>query len=424
LVGPSTYLGEKVKLKFKNLRILSYVALVGGCITLTTGCSGGPIAGVPAASHATQLNAAPLVTFKSLYSFGVSPDGAFPLASLTHLDGDLYGTTSQGGSANASGDGTVFKITRSGAEQILYSFQGVPDGQFPQASLIMLHGVFYGTTADGGTTGNGAVFTITPSGGEHIIYSFAGGSDGLAPTAGLIEVGGNLFGTTSGGGGTSCADGFGCGTVFKIDSTGNESVVYRFQGGSDGQLPAAGLIVVNNILFGTTIFGGGSGCNFKGCGTIFKLHLSGTESIVHSFQGGSDGANPSAGLIAVNDVLYGTTSSGGTKNDGTVFKSSRSGAESVLHSFKDGRADGSDPEAGLLEFNGTLYGTTFAGGANTLGTVYQITPSGTESLIHTFAGPSDGANPSASLVEVRGKLYGTTKTGGGANNGTVFSITP
>jgi uncharacterized repeat protein (TIGR03803 family) len=287
-----------------------------------------------------------------------------------------------------------------------------------------VHGVFYGTTANGGTTGNGAVFTITSSGAEHIVYSFAGGSDGVGPTASLIEVGGNLFGTTSGGGGTSCADGFGCGTVYKIDSSGNESVVYRFQGGSDGQLPAAGLIAVNNILFGTTFFGGGSGCNFKGCGTIFKLHLSGTETIVHSFQGGSDGANPSASVIAMNDVLYGTTSSGGASDNGTVFKSSRSGVESVLHSFKGGRSDGADPEAGLVAVNGTFYGTTFAGGANTLGTVYQITASGTESLIHTFAGPTDGANPSASLIDVRGKLYGTTKTGGGANNGTVFSIAP
>src|SRR5476651_1542565 len=137
---------------FRNLSLPLSVALAAGGAALIAGCSGGPIASLPAASHATQQFSAPLATFKSLYAFGVSPDGAFPLASLTHLDGVLYGTTSQGGSANASGDGSVFKITRAGAEQVLFSFQGPPDGQFPQAALVLVHVVFYGTTANGGTS--------------------------------------------------------------------------------------------------------------------------------------------------------------------------------------------------------------------------------------------------------------------------------
>ena len=338
------------------------------------------------------------------------------------MGGSLYGTTSQGGTVTANGDGTIFKITLAGDETVLHSFEGTPDGQFPQASLIAVKGLLYGTTPNGGTTAYGTVFTTTKKGVENVAYSFMGGTDGAGSEASLTNVNGTLYGTTSAGGGTSCNSGIGCGTVFKIDQSGTESVLYRFQGGSDGQAPSAPMIYVKGMLYGTTFFGGGSGCNFRGCGTIFKIDPSGTESIVYAFKGGSDGSNPDAGLIDLNGTLYGTTSEGGgSNNNGTVFRVSRSGKEHVIHKFK-GESDGADPEAGLVAVKGTLYGTTFAGGADDFGTVFQMTRSGDETLLHSFTFGADGGNPSAAMIDVKGKLYGTTKTGGTSGFGTVFSV--
>lgn len=361
-------------------------------------------------------------SFASLYSFKGPPDGAFPLAPLLHAGDSLYGTTSQGGTVTANGDGTIFKLSLSGSETVLQSFAGSPDGQFPQAGLILLKGLLYGTTPNGGSAATGTVFTSTKAGVEKVLYSFTSGMDGAGPAANLIDVKGTLYGTTSAGGGASCNSDIGCGTVFKIDPSGNESVLYRFQGGSDGAAPFAGLIYHRGALYGTTFFGGGSGCNFRGCGTIFKVDVSGAESAVYSFKGGRDGANPSTGLIALQGVLYGTTSSGGgNSDDGTVFKIARDGKERVIHRFK-GRSDGADPEGGLLAVKGTLYGTTFAGGSDDFGTAFQMTTGGKETVLHDFTFGADGGNPSASLIDVNGTLYGTTKMGGTSGFGTVFSI--
>ena len=404
-----------------KVRSLSLVLLYA----LLAGCSQGAVGGSPFAPSQNAQSSASKVstgTFASLYSFKGNPDGAFPLAPLLQVGGSLYGTTSQGGTANANGDGTIFKITLTGDETVLHSFEGTPDGQFPQAGLIAVKGLLYGTTPNGGATANGTVFTTTKKGAENVLYSFMGGTDGAGSEAALTNVNGTLYGTTSAGGGTNCNSGLGCGTVFKIDPSGTESVLYRFQGGSDGQAPAAPLLYVKGVLYGTTFFGGGSGCNFRGCGTVYKIDPSGNESIVYAFKGGSDGSNPDAGLIDLNGMLYGTTSEGGgSNNNGTVFRVSRSGKERVIHKFK-GQSDGADPEAGLVAVKGTLYGTTFAGGADDFGTVFQMTKSGDETLLHSFTFGADGGNPSAAMIDVKGKLYGTTKTGGTSGFGTVFSV--
>ncbi len=411
-------LKEKEKVNAKSLTLCL-------CYALLAGCAKGAIDSLPAAhdqNDPSPTAKAPNAAFTSLYSFKGNPDGAFPLAPLVQVGGNLYGTTSQGGTANANGDGTIFKITPSGDETVLYSFAGSPDGQFPQAGLIALKGLLYGTTPNGGTSANGTVFTSTKKGAEKVLYSFMGGTDAAGPTAGLLNVNGTLYGTTLAGGGTECNSGIGCGTVFKIDPSGTESVLYRFQGGTDGQAPSGALVFVKGMLYGTTFFGGGSSCNFRGCGTIFKVDPAGTESVIHSFKGGSDGANPDAGLIDLNGRLYGTTSSGGgSKNDGTVFHITTAGKETVIHRFK-GRSDGADPESGLLAVKGTLYGTTFAGGQSDFGTVFQMTTKGAETVLHSFTFGADGGNPSASLIRVKGTLYGTTKTGGTAGFGTVYSI--
>ena len=217
----------------------------------------------------------------------------------------------------------------------------------------------------------------------------------------------------------------------------NYSVIYSFSGSPDGVLPLASLIDRGGTLYGTTA-GGGSYCG--GCGTVFSVSPDGTEKVLHSFGESPDGNGPDAGLIDVNGTFYGTTSGGGSYTEaprctgsdyfpcGTVFSITRNGAEQVLHSFGNG-TDGLDPEASLIEVNGTLYGTTEHGGTHNnkcnggCGTVFSVTPNGTYKVLRSFRARSDGARPVASLIEVNRKLYGTTQYGGTYGFGTVFSIT-
>jgi len=201
--------------------------------------------------------------------------------------------------------------------------------------------------------------------------------------------------------------------------SGMETVLYSFKGGpGDGENPYASLINVNGMLYGTTTYGGAGKS-----GTVFAITASGTETVLHSFVGQSDdGAEPIAGLINVKGTLYGTTRYGGKHANGTVFAISTSGKETMLHGF--GRSgDGANPVAGLINVKGTLYGTTYAAGANGGGTVFAITTSGTETVLHSFGRSGDGEHPYASLINVDGKLYGTTTEGGAKSGGTVFKIT-
>ncbi|MGD0190153.1 MAG: choice-of-anchor tandem repeat GloVer-containing protein [Rhizomicrobium sp.] len=215
---------------------------------------------------------------KVLHTFAGGSDGAWPDAGLIDVRGTLFGTTSGDDVTSA---GTVFSLNpKTGKEKTLYNFcslQGCADGDYPLAGLIDVNGVLYGTTAYGGTgscdgDGCGTVFSVTTSGVEKAVYSFQGGDDGWSPQAGLVNVKGTLYGTTYEGGepGNSTL-----GTVFAVDpKTGDESVVYRFQGVPDGGLPTSNLIDAKGTLYGTTILGGtGSGCGTgnDGCGTVFAL---------------------------------------------------------------------------------------------------------------------------------------------------------
>ncbi|HLY01409.1 MAG TPA: choice-of-anchor tandem repeat GloVer-containing protein [Candidatus Cybelea sp.] len=174
--------------------------------------------------------------YELLYSFR-SPklgpgDGAYPDSGLTNVNGTLYGTTNVGG---ATGIATVFSITTSGAETLLYSFKGgyKGDGYWPEGNLINVDGTLYGTTVQGGANVSGTVFSISTSGNETLPYSFKGGSlDGEYPQSALINVKGTLYGTTEKGGGSGCVDGEGCGTVFSIALSGTETVLHSFAGGS------------------------------------------------------------------------------------------------------------------------------------------------------------------------------------------------
>jgi uncharacterized repeat protein (TIGR03803 family) len=272
-----------------------------------------------------------------------------------------------------------------------------------------------------------------------VLHSFTGGSDGAEPEAGLfMDESGNLYGTTNLGGGADCV-GDGCGTAFKIDV--HESTFHAFQGGqTDGSFPAGDLVPDNlGNLYGTTQQGGGVGCNGYGCGTVFKLSPNGSVTLLHSFDGPDDGAGPLTGLVAdAAGDLFGTTNSGGKTGSGclgegcgTVFELAADGTLKVLHFFAGGN-DGGRPQGNLiLDAAGNLYGTTSAGGAKGRGTIFELSPDGTETLLHVFQGGSqDGAFPYSNLIfDSAGNLYGTTSGGGrtcykNEGCGTVFELSP
>jgi len=357
--------------------------------------------------------------YSVLHNFGGSGDGSHAQAGLLNVNGTLYGTTADGG---YNGEGTVYSITLSGSETVLHSF-GADDGGDPEAGLVNVNGTLYGTTAQNGATGAGTVFSITTSGKETVLYSFGGKPDGESPLAGLVKVKNTLYGTTVVGGSGSCywtAYSYydsGCGTVFSMTPSGHgDGILHSFKGApKDGAFPYAGLLNATGRLYGTTHSGGANDA-----GTVFSVTPSGKETVLYSFGNSSgDGESPEAGLIEVNGTLYGTTNGGGANGDGTVFALKPPGKETVLHSFG-GSGDGESPEAGLIEVNGTLYGTTKLGGAYDGGTVFAITSSGKETVLLSFLGP-DGKYPDAGLIHVKGTLYGTTESGGTNNGGTAFS---
>jgi uncharacterized repeat protein (TIGR03803 family) len=378
-----------------------------------------------AASLATP--SAPAQTLTVLYAFTGGADGGYPLAGLVRTKaGSLYGTTEIGGNMTCFvlGCGTVFAVDATGSETVLYSFAGPPsDGEFPEARLVVdKAGNFYGTTNSGGANNAGTVFKVSQSGKETVLYSFNfNGKDGFAPVAGLIrDAAGNLYGTTAEGGS------YGNGTVFKVDSSGNETVLYSFAGyPADGAYPGAGLTAdARGNLYGTTLGGGGSGL-----GTVFKLDPQDNETVLHSFTSGTDGAYPASGLLPdAAGNLYGTAAQGGKGSCpggcGVVFEVSKAGKEKVLYRFAS-QSDGQWPVGGLaMDAAGNLYGTTFGSG-DYYGDLFKLDKRGHETVLHNFSEPTDGAYPYGDLVrDPTGNLYGTTSYGGPNYYGTVFEVTP
>lgn len=235
-------------------------------------------------------------------AFPTTKDGKYPVASLLRDSaGNIYGTTRLGGTF---GWGAVFKLYPSGLEIVLHSFTNGADGGQPFGNVIRdVDGNLYGTTAAGGAFKNGMVFKLNTTDKETVLHSFTGGADGREPFGGLVrDPAGNLYGTTAGGGA------FGNGTVFKLDTTGKEIVLHSFTSGADGSSPDAGLIRDSaGNLYGATTSGGAFGN-----GTVFKLNTTGEETVLHSFTGGADGGQPFAGLVRdAAGNLYGTTAGGG-----------------------------------------------------------------------------------------------------------------
>jgi uncharacterized repeat protein (TIGR03803 family) len=267
-----------------------------------------------------------------LHRFAGSPDGVGPAANLIAVNGKLYGTTAGGGYLGKGngcyydGCGVVFEISTSGSERVLHAFKGGKDGATPSGPLLSVSGTLFGTTTYGGSStggGCGTVFKVSTSGSESVVYRFNAVSGGCYPIGGLVKVKGALYGVAASGG--RCAD---CGAVFKTTTKGRAQLIYRFEGGTDGGQLLAGLLALRGVLYGTTA-SGGAGCSASlGCGTVFKMTTSGVEEVLYAFEGGGDGGDPQAGLAAFRDMLYGTTVGGGdyycgissSGGCGTVFK--------------------------------------------------------------------------------------------------------
>ncbi|HEV2177754.1 MAG TPA: choice-of-anchor tandem repeat GloVer-containing protein [Terriglobia bacterium] len=364
-------------------------------------------------------------TYKVLYNFAGGTDGAYPYAALL-LDsaGNLEGTTYLGG---AFGSGTVFKVDTTGTETVLYSFQGGTDGANPEASVIAdATGNLYGTTSAGGASDKGTVFKLDPTGTETVLHTFTFPPDGEDPQSGLLlDAQGNLYGTTLTGGSA------GFGTVFWLAPNGTEKILHAFTDVLDAGTPHfAGLIQdTRGNFYGTTQYGG---CRLEGeiCGTVFKLNTFHKENVLHRFSGASDGHFPFASLLMDSaGNFYGTTELGGTHCKGTVFKLSASGKETILYNFTGGTDGGLPVSSLVMDAAGNLYGTTYAGGTSNLGTIFELSATGTETVLHSFNG-NDGAQPLAGVTrDAAGNLYGPTSLGGSSTTcsggcGVVFELTP
>ena len=362
-------------------------------------------------------------TFTVLYTFTGRADGYSPYAGLVRDSaGTLYGTTAYGG---ASGNGVVFTIDTSGTETVLYGFAGgTTDGCFPYGGLVRDSvGALYGTTEGCGYSGYyGTVFKVDTSGTETVLHNFTGGSDGCYPYGGLArDKAGNLYGITQ-----ECGSPGYYGTVFKVDTNGTETVLHAFAGGpTDGAYPTYTTLVMDKKrnLYGVTEGGGASGE-----GVVYVLSSTGALTVLHSFKGYPDGCYP-YGTPAMDKMgnLYGTTNGCGSSDMGIVWKLSKKGTETVLHSFTGYPSDGADPYAGLImDAKGNFYGDTGEGGTSDLGTVYELDKAGRLTLLHSFA-ESDGAYSVGGLLrDAKGDLYGTAPQGGSClyGCGTAWKLTP
>ena len=377
--------------------------------------------------------------FRGLHRFD-GDDGASPSATLVQgADGNLYGTTSYGGTGSSScwsssGCGTVFRVTPSGILTTLYSFcsrSGCTDGANPLGALVLgTDGNFYGTTVYGGIRGCagdlgcGTIFRINLSGTLTTLYTFCSlGScaDGQSPYAGLIQAtDGNFYGTTYEGGE------YGYGTVFKITPNAVLITLHSFYPTVDGANPESWLVEgTDGNFYGTTYDG-----SREGHGIVFKMTPSGTLTVLHNFNAGSDGAEPVAGLVQASDGnFYGTTVFGGT-GSGTIFEITPTGSLTTIYSFcsQTNCSDGGVSYGGLIQAtDGNLYGTTLTGGTNDGGTIFKISTDGTLTTLYSFCAQTncaDGTNSNASPVQATtGILYGTTDGGGArSNDGTIFGL--
>ncbi len=312
----------------------------------------------------TVFRVDPTGTETVLYAFTGGSDGVSPQAGLTRDDaGNLYGTT-----YGEDGDGaTAFKVAPNGQHTVLYTF---PCCSLPLGGLVLdKSGNLYGTA---GEIDTGMVFKLSPAGKLTVLHSFNGAPDGLYPDGGLImDQAGDLIGTTYEGGAGPRLDG--CGTVFKVTKKGVETILYRFLDYPDGALPEAGVVPgAAGEFYGTTNVGGLQGCNVyddsEGCGTVFKVDSNGREDVLYRFRPAKNEGLPGGVIRDSDGNLYGLTFWG------TAFKLDPHGKETILHRFAGGPG-GVFPSGSLVrDPAGNLYGVTYYGGTLGNGSVFKITP--------------------------------------------------
>ena len=401
----------------------------------------------------------------TLYDFTNGADGDGPWAGLIQgSDGNFYGTSNFG---SPNGAGAIVKMTSGGSVTVLHTFTLATDGGYVVAQLVQgSDGAFYGTAQNGGASGAGTLFKVTSTGTFTKLYDFSGGSDGYGPAAPLVPSGASFYGSTQGGG-------YGAGTLFQFTPGSGLTTLVKL-GQPNGSEPRGGMALgADGNLYGTTEFGGGTGNLFKlttggsysvvytfplplggiplaplmqasdgnlygtcnqggafGQGTVFKLTTTGTLTTLHSFDlfNVKDGAYPHTGALAqaLDGNFYDAAHRGGAHGSGIAYRVTTSKKFTDLYDFTSG-ADGGDPLGGLVQgLDGNLYGTTNSGGANGAGTVYKITPSGSQSVLYSFTGGADGGSPYESTLVLGsdGNFYGATTSGGANGHGTVYKITP
>jgi uncharacterized repeat protein (TIGR03803 family) len=377
-------------------------------------------------------------TFSVLYTFTSPEDGNSPGSLTVDAAGNLYGTALGG----VNGEGIVYKLDPAGNKTVLYQFGHVPDGNTP-ANVVRDSGNLYGATFEGGSAcffnqGCGTVFKLDASGKETILHRFGRGSDGRFVNGVIRDAAGNLYGTTEQGGIPAlCHDhgGTGCGTIFKVDASGKETILYRFREADDGDTPVGGVILDSaGNLYGATTEGGANTY-----GTVYKLDTKGKLTVLHSFTVDEACFVETSLLRDKAGNLYGTSSSCGQFGDGTVFKVAPSGQTTVLHTFTGG-SDGGFPGGPVVQDKaGNLYGSATFGGSRTshlctlpettapgCGVVFKIDTAGQFTVLHSFDG-FDGQWVGGVILDAAGNLYGTALDGDiptGGEYGTVFKIEP
>lgn len=374
--------------------------------------------------------------FTVLYTFTGVGDGAYPGDVVLDARGNVYGSTYKGGSF---GYGVAFKLDPAGKETVLHNFVGA-DGLGAGGSLLQDEaGNLYGETWAGGTPegggcrfGCGTLFKLDKTDDETVLYAF--NSDVQYPRDVIRDESGNFYGVTAVYGPIFW------GTVFEVNNAGTLTVLHQFTGKADGGLPYGRLILdAQGNLYGTT-YNGGNACS---CGVVFRIDSAGKETVLYAFAGGTDGGMPVGGLVRDGKGnLYGTTSEGGDMTCdrglgcGTVFRLDQTGKKTLLYTFTG--PDGSTPEATLVRDSaGDLYGTTDVGGTSTgcrgsgCGTVFKLEDNGKETVLHSFTG-ADGNEPGDLFLDAAGILYGATNGGGNTSRcgvnysgcGVVFKLIP
>lgn len=393
-------------------------------------------------SNAYAQTLTTLVTFNG--TNGEQPES--PL--LQGLDGNIYGTTLDGGANCNGGCGTVFRMTPAGVLTMLHSFcaqGGYPyclDGSFPFGGLVQsTNGNFSGTTTGGGifnTLGYydalGTIFEIDANGNFTTLYNFAGSpNDGNGPLGLVLGADGNFYGSTFSGG-DNCVSGlFGCGNLFKITASGTLTSLYNFcaqTNCTDGSKPLSLMQATDGNFYGTTLNGGVTSAQ---CGIAFRITPTGKLTPLHSFGSSGEGCFPSSLTLGNDGNFYGTASIGGAHGWGTVFKMTPTGKVTRLYSFcaQTHCADGAHPNGGLvLATDGSFYGTTIGAGGDTgfnYSVIFSITPSGTFTLLHPLNRITEGTAAAGLVQATDGSFYGTTiaSSDAGCSNsfcGSVFNL--